>query len=409
MSTREERSRDFDVVVWGATGFTGRLVAEHLLRQYGDDGDVQWAIAGRNKAKLESIRSELGSTRLPVLVADSMDRDSLDAMVQRTAVVCSTVGPFAKVGSELVAACVAAGTDYCDITGEVQWIRRMLDAHEEAAKQSGARIVNCCGFDSIPSDLGTYFTVKAMHAEGRQVAEVKFRLRKAKGTASGGTVESLLNVLEEAKHDRELRRVLANPYTLNPPDHRDGPDRRDQTGPYYDADLGRWTAPFVMAAINTRIVRRSNYLMDYAYGRDFRYSESVLTGAGLAGRVRATTMSVGLGGFVAAASVGPVRSLMQSLFLPKPGEGPDSEAREAGFYDIRFVGVDTEGQQLRAKVYGDRDPGYGSTSRMLGEAAVCLAREVGDLAGGFWTPAASLGDKLIDRLQANAGLTFTLE
>jgi short subunit dehydrogenase-like uncharacterized protein len=402
--------KEFDVIVWGATGFTGRLVAENLLRRYGAGDDLKWAMAGRSEEKLRRVRSEIGegAERVPLITADSHDEASLAAMVARTAVVCSTVGPFAKHGSGLVAACAASGIDYCDITGEVQWVRRMIDAHAEAAAASGSRIVHCCGFDSIPSDLGTLYANRRMEElHGGTCERVSLRVRRMKGAFSGGTVASLLNALEEARSDRDARRTMGNPYGLNPVGETRGPDGPDQKSVRWDPDVDSWTAPFVMAAINTRVVRRSNAVMDYRYGRDFRYDEAVMTGGGVAGSSRAASMTGGLAAFITAASIGPARALLNRLFLPQPGEGPDAEAREKGFFDIVLVGkrgADT----IKARVRADRDPGYGATSRMLGESAVCLARDDLPTRGGSWTPASAMGEALIRRLEDNAGMSFSL-
>lgn len=411
-TTKDER--DFDLVIWGATGFTGRLVAEYLHGRYGTDGELRWAIAGRNQAKLEAVRSGLGDTgdKLPILIGDSRDAGSLAELAQRSRVICSTVGPFAKYGSDLVAACVAAGTDYCDITGEVQWVRRMIDAHEAQAQETGARIVHCCGFDSIPSDLGTLFVNQSMQSRhGAPCHEVKLRVRRLRGSFSGGTFASMMTALEEAKRDPDARRAMGNPYGLNPADGYRGPDGPDQRGTVWDPDVDSWTAPFVMAAVNTRVVRRSNALMEYAYGADFRYSEAVMTGSGLTGWTRANTMTLALGGFMAAAYLPPTRAILNKLFLPAPGEGPSEQDRERGFFDIVLIGK-SDGPQprtLRARVKGDRDPGYGSTSKMLGESAVCLALDELDVGGGFWTPASALGAQLIARLENHAGLSFEIE
>ncbi len=405
--------RHLDLVVWGATGFTGRLVAEYLLGRYGAAGDLRWAVGGRSAAKLGRVRAELGegSEEIPMLLGDSHDPASLDAIASRARVVCSTVGPFARHGSELVAACVRHGTHYCDITGEVQWMRRMIDAHEGAARESGARIVHACGFDSIPSDLGCFFVQEAMRdAHDRPCEEVKLRVRRARGGFSGGTVASMLLALEEAKGDRTVRRVLGHPYSLNPEGERSGPDGSDQRGVAWDPDVGSWTAPFVMAAVNTRVVRRSNALLGYVYGRDFRYSEATMTGRGPAGWARAAGLTAGLGGFVTLASVPPTRALLEKLALPKPGEGPSREERERGFFDLVLVGKGV-GHEVRARVTGDRDPGYGATSRMLGESAVCLAQDADELGvgGGFWTPASAMGARLIARLRESAGMGFEIE
>jgi len=405
--------REFDVVLMGATGFTGRLVAEHLLARHGADGDLRWALAGRNQAKLEEIRATLGegAASLPLITADSHDRESLDAMVKRTRVVCTTVGPYALHGSELVAACCAHGTDYCDLSGEVPWMRKMIDKHAEAAKKSGARIVHCCGFDSIPSDMGVWFLQNAARERfGKPLERVRLRVKAAKGGLSGGTFASMLNIVEESRRDGETAKVLKNPYALCPPDARKGPRQPYVSGPKFDAAIDSWMAPFIMAAINTRVVHRANALQDFAYGKGFRYDEAVLTGKGLGGRAKATMVSLGMGAFALGAAMGPTRSLLNKTVLPKPGEGPSPEQRKAGFFNIVVEGRTSEGSALRARVKGDRDPGYGSTSKMIGEAAVCLARDIGDdVGGGFWTPATALNGKLLERLQANAGVTFEID
>lgn len=405
--------REFDVVVMGATGFTGRLVAEYLLARHGAEGELRWALAGRSQEKVDRIRSELGENAqsLPGILADSHDRASLNALVQKTRVICTTVGPYALHGSELVAACAAHGTDYCDLSGEVPWMRRMLDAHLAAAEQSGARIVHCCGFDSIPSDLGVWFLQQeAQKRFGQALERVRLRVKAAKGGLSGGTFASMLNIVEESRRDEATAKVLKNPYALCPEDARKGPRQPYVSGPKYDRAIGAWAAPFIMAAINTRVVHRSNALLNHAYGKEFRYDEAVLTGTGFGGRLKAMTVSAGMGGFAVGAAIGPTRALLKKLVLPKPGEGPSPEQREAGFFNIIIEGNTADGQTLRARVRGDRDPGYGSTSKMIGEAAVCLARDIGDdVPGGFWTPAAALDGKLVERLQQHAGVTFEIE
>jgi short subunit dehydrogenase-like uncharacterized protein len=402
-------TREFDLVLYGATGFTGQLVAEYLLSQYGSDGDLRWALAGRSRDKLERVQQALGDEQIPLVVADADDQAALDSMAGRTRVVCTTVGPYALYGSRLVAACVEAGTHYCDLTGEVQWMRRMIDTHQAAAEESGARIVHTCGFDSIPSDLGVLFLQEAMRREHDIPAcHVKFRVAKASGAFSGGTVASLINVMEEAGRDRSLRRLLTDPYALNPADSPRGADVNDQMRAIYDEDFERWTLPFVMAAINTRVVRRSNALMGFPYGTDFRYEEAMLAPEGW-GAMRARVAATGMTAGTVAMAIGPLRNIARRL-LPSPGEGPDRKTRERGSYEILLYGIHPEdrSQDMMAEVSGDMDPGYGSTSKMLAESAVCLARDPLDCGGGFWTPASAMGQRLIDRLQRNAGLSFSL-
>jgi len=399
------------VVVFGATSFVGQILCRYLAARHADGG-LRWAIAGRSSDKLQQLRAQLGpaAANLPMIVAEASDDSALRAMCARTDVVVSTVGPYAYYGSPLVKACVDAGTDYCDLTGEVPWIARMIAEHEEAAQRSGARIVHCCGFDSIPSDLGVHYLQReAQRRYGQPCTRVKLRIKAMRGGVSGGTVASLMNVVEEARRDPAVRRLLASPYAICPPQtpQLDQPDVRFVQ---YDGELDSWLAPFVMAAINTRVVHRSNALAGSAYGADFRYDEAMLTGPGLKGRALATAVALGLGGFVGLALLPPGRWLLQKYVVPKPGEGPSPEAQEKGFYDFRFHGTTADGQHIATRLTGDRDPGYGSTSKILGEAAACLAQDLGGepRRGGFWTPATLLGDRLVERLQAHAGLQFSV-
>ncbi len=402
--------RTYNIVLFGASGFTGRLVAEYLLQRYGMDGDLRWAIAGRNPDKLAVVAAELGAPDLPVVVADSADGAALAALAADTDVVCTTVGPYALYGSELVKACVAAGTHYCDLTGEVHWMRQMIDLHQQGAEDSGARIVHTCGFDSIPSDLGTLFLQDAMiEAHGVPAQHVKYRTKGFSGGFSGGTVASMINMMEQAGKDPKLRRVLADPYALLPAGCPRGRDRRDQTVAVYDQDFQRWTLPFVMAGINTRVVRRSNALLDFPWGEDFRYDEAVLAPARQT-RIGAQLAALAMTAGTASLAVPPLRAIAKK-FLPAQGEGPSKAQREKGYFDIYLYGVHPtdRDKDMVARVTGDRDPGYGSTSKMLAEAAVCLARDELDCGGGFWTPASAMGQTLIQRLVDSAGLTFTLE
>ena len=403
--------RSFDIVVVGATGFTGRLVVEYLAEKYPVGTALRWAVAGRNREKLERIVTEYTAAggQPEIIVADNGDRDALRKLARDTHVVLTTVGPYAKYGSELVAACVESGTHYCDLAGEAQWIQRMIDKHQADATSSGAIIVHSCGFDSIPSDIGVFFLQReAMAAYGVPCEEIVLLVKTIKGGASGGTIDSMLNAVEQARKNRKIARVLGDPYALNPQDERHGPDGRDQRGIRYFADAGVWTAPFVMAAINTRIVRRSNALLDYAYGNDFRYSEATSTGGGFGGWCNAAMLSAGLTTFMLASAFSFTRSMVVRKLLPAPGQGPSRQQRESGFFDLRLFGKTKNGEMLRARVSGDRDPGYGSTSKMLSESALCLAIDGLETGGGFWTPATAMGQALMDRLTANAGLTIEL-
>jgi short subunit dehydrogenase-like uncharacterized protein len=405
-----EADREFDVVIFGATGFTGQLVAEYMAEQYGPASGLRWAIAGRSQVKLDAIDAGLPGA-IECLVADSANASDMRAMAARTRVVCTTVGPYAKYGSELVAACVEEGTHYCDLAGEIHWMRHMIDTHLSTAERTGARIVHSCGFDCIPSDLGTLFVQNAMRERtGGPANHVKFRVVGSKGGASGGTIDSGVNMMEEARDDPQILELNADPYALNPLNMPRGIDGLDQTSAEQDPDFRQWTAPFAMGAINTRVVRRSNALMNYAYGHEFRYDEAVLTGEGPAGFAKAAALAAGTAMVMGALAIAPIRNLVLPL-LPKPGEGPSRETQQNGYFEITLLGLNPEDPEgnVRATVKGDRDPGYGSTAKMLAESAVCLAMDELDVGGGFWTPASAMGTQLIERLGSNAGVTFTLD
>ena len=394
MPAPNHAGKEFDVIVYGASGYTGRLVAEYLDKQYSGDADLKWAMAGRSAEKLAAVRDEIGAPAdTPLVTADASDPASLEAMVKRAKVIITTVGPYQLYGNELVAACANAGTDYVDLCGEPAWMRTVIDAHNETAKSSGARIVLSCGFDSIPFDLGVYYLQEeAKKKFGKPCVEVKGRVRKMQGTFSGGTAASLKATMAAAFKDPEVVNLLKSPYALTP--GFEGPRQPSGSKPKHDESVDAWVAPFVMAAINTKNVHRSNFLLDHAYGKDFLYSEMMITGPGEAGEK-------------AAAAVAGDNSLM-SDDGPKPGEGPSKEEREAGHYDVLFVGLNDDGE-IRVGVTGDKDPGYGSTSKMIAESAICLVRDSADTPGGVWTTAPAMGDALIERLRANAGLTFNVE
>jgi short subunit dehydrogenase-like uncharacterized protein len=403
-------AREFDIIVWGATGFTGTLVAEYLLRQYGSDGDLRWAIAGRSPDKLDELRDSLDvePEALETIVADSFDTDSLEDLASRTRVVITTVGPYALYGSALVEACAEAGTHYCDLAGEVQWIRAMIDQHHRRAKETGARIVHCCGFDSVPMDIGVWFLQdRAKQEYGQYCNSITMLVKATKGAASGGTIASVMNILQESSKDRDVARVLVDPYSLNPEGEREGPDGRDQQSAVYCEDADSWTAPFVMAMINCKVVRRSHALLGYPYGKDFRYREAVMTGDGVPGYLKSMAMTTAIGSFMAGGSWSPTRKVLQA-FMPAPGEGPDRELRQSGFFKLMQIGELADGTLLKTRITGDQDPGYGSTSKMLSECAVCLAKNELDSPGGILTPASAMARPLLDRLQDNAGLSFEL-
>ena len=386
--------REFDVIVYGATGFTGRLVAEYLVSRAAEADAPRWGIAGRSRAKLEEVRSSIDAPGgLPLLVADAADGAGLRAMAERTRVVISTVGPYQLYGSPLVEACVATGTGYVDLCGEPGWMREMIEAHEAAARASGARIVFSCGFDSIPFDCAVQQLQKrCREVWGTPAPRIKGRVRAMRGTFSGGTAASLKATLAAAAKRPALFKLLADPFALTL--GFTGPAQPNTLLPYWDVTVGAWVAPFIMAAINTKNVHRTNFLLAHSYGADFLYDEMIVAGLSDIGKAAAETI----------AKINPFAS-DKGL---KPGEGPSREARESGYYDILFVAESKDKDPIRLAVKGDRDPGYGSTSKMISEAALCLAREAPEQ-GGFWTPGALMGDVLVSRLVERAGLTFEIE
>jgi len=385
--------RQYDIVVFGASGYTGRLVAEYLNEQYGDAA-LSWAMAGRSLDKLAAVRAEIGvSDAVPLLAVNSDDPDSVAAMVTSTRVVITTVGPYQLYGNELVKQCAEAGTDYVDLSGEPGWMHETIAAYSAAAKASGARIVHSCGFDSIPFDLGIFHLQEhAKAVTGKTVSRVKGRVKSMNGAFSGGTIASLRATMTAAAGNPSLVGILINPFALT--EGFSGPEQPDGNKPVYEEELNSWSAPFVMAPINTKNIHRSNFLMGHPYGEDFSYDEMLLTGDGDKGKAAAE--------FVAADD-----SLAKSPL--QPGEGPSKEERENGSYEAIFVAQTESGDMLMTSVYGDRDPGYGSTSKMLAESALCLLHNPELAGGGIWTPAAAMGQALIDRLEANAGISFKVE
>ena len=377
---------EFDLIVYGASGYTGRLVAEHLAKRYGVGGEVKWAMAGRSAAKLAEVRDEIGAPAdTPLVVADADDPASLKAMVGRAKAIITTVGPYQLYGSALVAACAAAGTDYLDLSGEPNWMRQMIDAHHEQAKASGARILHSCGFDSIPFELGVWFCEETAKAKlGGPVARVKGRVRGMQGGLSGGTAASGAATMAAIQKDPSLLAIMMSPFGLTP--GFQGPPQPAGQAPEEDPDVGP-VGPFMMAVINTKNVHRSNLLMGHPYGTDFIYDEMVMGGPGGPGFTDLGSLPGG---------------------VPKPGEGPTKEEREAGFYDIVFIGIAADGRKVRVAVKGDKDPGYGSTSKILAETGICLVRSP-EVAGGVWTPGAALQGRLVERLQRHAGLSFEVE
>ena len=390
-------SSKFDIVVYGATGFTGQLVAEYLAAHYKGDATLKWAMAGRSKDKLASVRDAIGAPAdTPLIVADASDPASLKAMVEQTKSVISTVGPYQLYGSDLVAACAASGTDYFDLCGEPVWMRRMIEAHEATAKSNGARIIFSCGFDSLPFELGVFCAQEeAKKVFGAPANRVKGRVRDMRGTFSGGTAASMRATFAAAANDPSMVALLRSPFALTP--GFDGPKQPPGNRPVFDQELNSWTTPFVMATINTRNVHRSNLLMGFPYGKDFVYDEMMLTGPGEKGEAKAKAIATAN----TAKRWAPV--------VRSRARGRRRRNARMACYDLLFVAIAPDGRQARAVVKGDRDPGYGSTSKMISECAICLLRDTPDVPAGIWTPGAAMQHKLIKRLVDHAGLTFTVE
>jgi short subunit dehydrogenase-like uncharacterized protein len=405
------RGQKYDVILFGATGFTGRLVAEYLVRTVGIGRDVRWAIAGRTREKLDRVRADLrrlsaAQADVEVLSADSDDPASLRALARATRVVCTTVGPYARYGTPLVDACVAEGTDYCDITGEVQWIREMADKHHARAERDGTRIVCSCGYDSVPSDLGVRLVQEeALRRFGRPASRVECVIFGRAPNLSGGTFASMMAIFEQASADPRIAAILEDPFSLCPDPTVPTGSRWEQAGPRYARGFGVFTSPFVLSMGNTRVVHRSNALLGFRYGRDFVYDESMSVGRGLTGAVGATAAAAAMAAGQRAMKLSSVRSLA-GRFVPQPGEGPSHEARTGSYFSLRFEGTVPGAGVVRAEVAAQGDPGYGETSKMVGESALCLARDgdVGGLRGGILTPASALGLRLSDRLRS-AGWT----
>ncbi len=397
---------EYDIVVYGATSFVGQILCRYLVERHGTDGDLRWAIAGRNAGKLDEVAAATGAD-VPRIIADAADADALGEMARSTSVVVSTVGPYALYGSNLIASVVESGIGYCDLTGEPQWMQKMIDQHHERAVETGARVIHACGFDSVPSELGVCFTQhEAVERFGAPCTSIRMGVKSAKGGFSGGTAASMMNLIEETARDPSLRHVLTNPYALAPAGQRSGVDQPSVTWPEYDADFGSWMTMFVMAPTNTRVVLRGHALLGYPWGGDFTYGEATMTGDGMSGRAKAYGISGAMAAVMGAAGFKPMRSLLGRA-LPDPGEGPSVDKQRAGCFELRFHGRTATGDTILTKVTGDQDPGYGSTSKVLGEAAVCLLeRSHDDVAGGFWTPASALGDIFLDQLIEHAGLGF---
>ena len=398
--------KKIDLVIWGATGFTGQLVCEYIANSY-NSKDLNWTIAGRNEGKLLKLKDRL-NIKNSILIGNSNDKFSLEKICGKTKVICSTVGPYALYGTNLIHACIKMKTNYCDISGETQCIRKIIDTFHEKAKKQKIKIVNSCGFDSIPSDIGVYFCQSNYYKEnGVYANEINMRVAGTRGGFSGGTYNSLTNVIHEASLNKSVRKILNNPYGLNPINEQSGPDKKDLKFVEYDNEAKSWIAPFVMAGINTKIVRRSNALLNYKYGKSFLYSEAVLVGNGILGKIIGYLSLIPI--LMVIQKKGSVIKKILDLFVPKAGEGPSKKQRENGFFSLKFFFGNNRRRYL-AKVTGDMDPGYGSTSKMLAECAICLALD--DTLNenyGVITPSVAFEENILERLQNNAGLEFSMK
>ena len=405
----------YDIVVWGATGFAGQLVAEHLTGRY-PAAELSVALGGRNESKLQRLRKELTDetdrAEIPIVVGDATAPASLREMAAQTAVVCTTVGPYTIYGTELVEACIDAGTDYCDLTGEINWVREMIDRYHDEAVEADVKIVHSCGFDSIPADLGVKLLQSYATEEFGAACEfVRIYLEDGEGGVSGGTLASAAELFEAAATDPIARETLTNPYSLAPPGERYGVDTGEQRRPQRDSIRSIWTAPSPMAAVNERVIRRSNALLSYPWGREFRCTEGIPTGSGISGATAAGGIALGLGVGTAAMKSSLLRRGLRRFIFPEPGSGPSQEEMESGHFSVRAIGrgTATDGPfTVVSEIGAELDPGYGATARMLGEAGMCLLRDetASPLDGGILTPASGIGDPLGDRLR-DVGFTVT--
>jgi len=382
----------YDFVIYGATGFTGKLVVEYAINQYANNNEISWAIAGRNNEKLEHVQEKYNlPSNIGKIVVDSNEQNSIDEMVSQTKCVLTTVGPYQLYGKKIIKTCISTGTDYVDLCGEPGFMHKIISECSAEAKETGARIVFSCGFDSIPFDLGVLFVQEEVMAKlNKYASSVRGRVRAMNGEFSGGTAASMKATMAALQSNPELINILVNPHALC--DGMQGVQQDDDSKPVYDEELDTWVAPFFMAPINTKNIHRSNKLMNHIYGENFKYNEMWIQGPGEEGKAAAEFIS----------TMNPLGD------APEPGDGPSRESRENGNYDVLFC-ADVDGETIKASVSGDMDPGYGSTSKMITESAVCLVKDCENLAGGIYTPAASMGKKLIKRLESSAGLTFKLE
>jgi short subunit dehydrogenase-like uncharacterized protein len=416
-----------DLMVFGATGFTGQRVVRHLLeRSAAPSGEpsVRWGMAGRDLAKLEAVRVRLGAPDgVPLVRADIGDPASLKAMVRATRVVLTTVGPYTHYGEPLVVACVEAGTDYVDLCGEPAWMARMIEKYGARARDTGARILFSCGFDSVPFDLGVVFAQEEAAVRlGEPLVAVHGRVHRVRGSLSGGTLASLMASVDGARADAQVRQLMGNPFALTPGFRgAQQPRLRRPTRDPWSPDRREWMTPFLMAGINTKSVHRTQFLRGHPGGEAFQYDEMQRTGPGVSGMLQAWGIHLGLRVFITLLALAPTRAILQRFLLPAPGQGPESQegagagAGAGGFYDLRFHGETAGRRTIAVRVGADEDPGYRSTGRMIAECAILLARdaEAGGapgarprVPGGIWTPGAALGMDLVAVLQGHAKIRF---
>ncbi|KGM40195.1 hypothetical protein JY96_09545 [Aquabacterium sp. NJ1] len=403
--------KPFDIVIFGATSFVGKLVVQHMLEVHGVGRSVNWAMAGRSASKLQALKDRCvpSAADVPVLMADAEDLDQLKRMCEQTKVVITTAGPFSLYGDKLIQACAETGTDYCDITGETVWVAEMMKRHEKTAQRTGARLVNFCGFDSIPSDMGVHFLQQAsQRLFNAPCTQVRLRVFHARGNPPGGTYATLLDGIGKAAQDKTYRQALSDPYLLCPPGHGLTQSQNEAYLPMFDKDFKQWTAAFVMAAINTRVVHRSHALLGKRYGAEFKYDEAILVGRSVWGLVGAYVVTAFMFTFVALAAASWTRSLLQRFLVPKPGQGSNLASLKKCSFDVRLTGETAKGETVRVRLAGQGDPACYATSRMLAESGICLAQDISkaDKPGGFWTTASIFSDKLIDRLNQHGQMTF---
>ena len=406
MSIGVEKNKKFDLIVWGATGYTGKLVCEYIFKKY-KKTTLDWAIAGRNKHKIDGLISSLNLKGIPHFVADSNNKKSLLKLTKMTNTICSTVGPYAKYGTLLVEACIESKTNYCDITGETHWIKEIIDKYHTKAIKNKVKIVHACGFDSIPSDLGVFYAQnKIKENSGKYASKISMRVVSMKGGISGGTIYSFLNIIEESRKNKNIKKVLNNPHGLSPNKDLFDSDEEDLKKIIFDSTSKKWIGPFVMAAINTRIVRRSNYLMDFKYGRDFIYNEALVFGRSILSKFLGYFRLIPI--YLISKNKNIVLKSLLKSFLPKPGQGPKGNSRKNGYFKFRFY-IFNNNLKAIVSVNGTGCPGYGSTSKMLAESSICLALDDLPIQNGILTPSVALGNALLKRLEKNADLKFKIK